>query len=183
MQAQPSRVHEVAALCKDRDPLVAMRAYDLLEKLAHDNPAWVSPVKRVFLDAPDDAGWEVRLQVVRALPLFEWTAGERARVIATLERDARHPRMFVRAWAADGLARLARVAPEVAPRLDRVLAELESSGAKSLLARARAIRRARAAPAGAVAPAGAAKGSTKSSAQRSRVGGARGKRSRSPATP
>lgn len=135
----------MAALCTDRDYLVQMRAFDLLEKLARDNPGWVAPVKRVFLAAPLDAGWEVRLQVVRALPLFEWSKTALARAIHILSRDARHPKKFVRAWAATGLAHFARLAPEARVALNRVLEELESSGVKSLLARARAIRRAGAA--------------------------------------
>lgn len=70
VRAEPDRVSDLAALAVDRDGLVAMRALDALEKLARERPEWVEPHKHVFLGAPADSErWEVRLQVVRALPL------------------------------------------------------------------------------------------------------------------
>ena len=53
VQADPSRTGEVAALCTDGDPLVQMRAFDLLEKLARDDATSVAPFQRVFLEAPE----------------------------------------------------------------------------------------------------------------------------------
>jgi hypothetical protein len=71
VRADPSRVSELAALAQDADWLVSMRAVDLLEKLAHENPDWIEPHKRLFLGAlADSEQWEIRLQIVRALPLL-----------------------------------------------------------------------------------------------------------------
>src|SRR5580765_8304520 len=73
-----SRIAKLAALTSDEDWLVSMRAIDLLEKLAHENAAWVEPHKQVFLgELADSDKWEVRLQIVRALPLFTWKPSER----------------------------------------------------------------------------------------------------------
>jgi hypothetical protein len=49
----------------------------------------------------------VQLQIVRALPLFEWTAAERRRVLRILRRNLQHRQLFVRAWALDALASFA----------------------------------------------------------------------------
>ena len=139
--AQPERVAELAALTDDADPLVAMRALDLLEKLAHVHTDWVQPHKRVFIGPLADSDrWELRLQVVRALPLLTWTARERRRVLAILTRDVEHPRTFVRAWALDGLATLAQSDASLVPTVEHHLRAFERSGRKALVARARAIR-------------------------------------------
>lgn len=65
----------------DRDAgwLVSMRAIDLLEKLAHENVAWVDPVRSVFLGhLADSESWEIRLQVVRAPAVCVERKGARA---------------------------------------------------------------------------------------------------------
>src|SRR6476619_1942883 len=73
VERDPSLVAELVALTDDSDPLVVQRAIDLLEKLAHDHPDWIAPHKRVFVGPLAESDrWEIRLQVVRALPLFTW---------------------------------------------------------------------------------------------------------------
>jgi hypothetical protein len=137
----PRRVRELAALVDDEDWLVSMRALDLLEKLAHENPAWVEPHKRVFLgDAAASDKWEILLQVMRALPLFRWTPAERRRAIRVLRRGVAFPQSFVQAWALDGLATLAGKDAALRREVTRSLAAFERSGKKSLEARARHIR-------------------------------------------
>lgn len=76
--------------------------------------------------------WEIRLQIVRALPLFEWTAAQARRVEQILRDSVSHPQTFVRAWALDSLAsfaeRRATFADEcdlrATPRLEHDLADL-----------------------------------------------------------
>lgn len=141
IRARPERTGELAALVSDPDWLVGMRALDLLEKLAHEQRAWVEPHRSVFLGpAADSDKWECRLQVVRALPLFAWEGRELARAIAILRRDAEHPQTFVRAWATDGLATFAERDPKLIPEVRRRLDELDRSGKKALATRARKIR-------------------------------------------
>src|SRR6185503_1914784 len=105
IESNPGRVSELATLTGDADWLVSMRALDLLEKFAHDHPDWVQPHKQLFIGPlADSEKWEIRLQVVRALPLLTWTPRERKRVVEILRRDLEHPQKFVRAWALDSLA-------------------------------------------------------------------------------
>jgi len=141
VRADSSRVPELVALVDDDDWLVSMRALDLLEKLAHSNSDWVAPHKRVFIGPIADSDkWEVRLQLVRALPLFDWTPAQRRRVLAILRRDIDFPQTFVRAWALDSLATLAGNDPGLRHIVRRHLAEFERSESKALQARARQIR-------------------------------------------
>jgi len=141
MMADPKRIAELASLARDEDWLVSMRALDLLEKLAHERADWVQPFKKLFLGplAHSDK-WEIRLQVVRTLPLLSWTPRERARVIEILSRDIEHPQKFVRAWALDSLATLARSDRALMPVILRAIEAAELSGSKALEVRARRIR-------------------------------------------
>ena len=108
-EADRKVVPVLAALAEDPDWLVALRALDLLEKLAHPHADWIDPFKGVFIGPGAESDrWEIRLQVVRARPLFSWTPTERRRVREILLRDVRHPRAFVWAWATDSLARMAQ---------------------------------------------------------------------------
>ena len=141
VERRPSRIEEIAALTTDEDWLVALRALDLLEKFAHDHPDWVEPYKKVFIGPlAESDSWEIRLQIVRALPLFRWTATQARRVEAILRANVTFPQTFVRAWALDSLATLSVARPRLAPVVMQYLEEFERSPSKALQARARAIR-------------------------------------------
>jgi len=137
---EPSRVAELAALTGDEEWLVRQRAADLLEKLAHSHPDWVAPHKRVFIGPlADSEQWEIRLQVVRALPLFEWPPAQRRRALEILRRDLDHPQTFVKAWALDSFATMAKGDGRLRAIVRRYLRRFEQSGSKALAARARHI--------------------------------------------
>src|SRR5215471_9106548 len=141
IQARPQLVAEVARLAGDEDWLISMRSMDLLEKLAHQNPAWIEPHKRLFIGPLAESDkWEIHLQIVRALPLFAWTPVEMRRVHEILLRDVEHPQKFVRAWALDSLATLAQKDSSLMPTVRRSLREFESSESKALAVRAKRIR-------------------------------------------
>ena len=141
LEQRPARVKELAGLTEDEDWLVAQRALDLLEKLAHEHPDWIEPHKKVFIGplAGSDK-WEIRLQIVRALPLFRWTAAESKRIEAILLENVAFPQTFVRAWALDSLATLAERRKRLMPVVLQHLEAFAQSSSKALQARARAIR-------------------------------------------
>jgi len=141
VEREPQRIAELVGLTEDDDWLVSQRALDLLEKLSHDHPDWVAPHKRVFIGplAASDK-WEIRLQVVRALPLFEWSPSERRRVRAILLENVGFPQTFVRAWALDSLGHLAARDSKLKPFVLKHVREFERSPSKALQARARHIR-------------------------------------------
>jgi len=117
-----------------------MRALDLLEKLARAHPDWVQPHRAVFLQAATSDKWLIRLQVVRALPLLDWTPSERTKVIKILREGITFPQAFVQAWSLDGLAVLATRNKRLRPFVLRTLRRFERSGRAALVARARHIR-------------------------------------------
>jgi hypothetical protein len=141
VQETPTLVKALAALTADEDWLVAQRALDLLEKVAHDHPEWIEPYKTVFIGplATSDK-WEIRLQIVRALPLFRWTAVQSKRIEQILLDNVEFPQTFVRAWALDSLATFATRRPRLAAEVKRHLRSFERSSSKALQARARNIR-------------------------------------------
>jgi hypothetical protein len=141
LERTPERIGELARIASDSDWLVSMRAMDLLEKFAHQRPDWVQPFKKLFIGPLADSDkWEVRLQIVRALPLLKWTPREQTRVIEILSRDVEHPQKFVRAWALDSLATFAEADTRLRPTVMRALEQFEESGSKALAARARQVR-------------------------------------------
>lgn len=140
-EQDPSLVAELAALTADEDWLVTQRVLDLLEKLAHDNAELIAPHKKIFIGPLAESDkWEIRLQIVRALPLFRWTPAQARRVEKILVENVTFPQTFVRAWALDGLATLAERKPRLMPVVHRHLREFERSSSKALQARARHIR-------------------------------------------
>ena len=141
IERAPARVAELADLAGDEDQLITQRALDLLEKLAHEHPDWVEPHKRLFIGPlADNDRWEIRLQIVRALPLFQWTAKDAKRVEEILLENVTFPQTFVRAWALDSLATLSVRRPRLAPIVQHHLRSFERSPSKALQARARQIR-------------------------------------------
>ena len=141
MEQDPSLVPELAALTAGENWLVTQRAVDLLEKLAHDHREWIAPHKKIFIGplASSDK-WEIRLQVVRALPLFRWTPVQARRVEEILLENVTFPQTFVRAWALDGLAKLAERRAALMPIVRKHLRDFEASPSKALQARAKHIR-------------------------------------------
>jgi len=141
VEQDPGLVADLVALTRDEDWLVVQRSVDLLEKLAHEHPDWIAPHRRVFIGPlAEQEQWEIRLQIVRALPLFRWAPSQAKRVRAILIANVDFPQTFVRAWALDGVARLAEKDASVRPLLARKLREFEQSSSKALQARARQIR-------------------------------------------
>jgi len=141
VRRDPTRVPELVELTRDGDWLITMRAMDLLEKLAHERPDWIAPHKRVFIgELANSDKWEIRLQIVRAIPLFKWTPVERDRGVEILTRDLEHPQKFVRAWALDSLATLAQADSALMAVVRRSIRKFERSGSKALASRACHVR-------------------------------------------
>jgi len=141
IEENPSRIAVLATLAHDENWLIVQRSLDLLEKLAQENSIWVEPYKELFVGALAESDkWEIRLQIVRALPLFQWTPTQTRRVEAILLENVSFPQTFVQAWALDSLATLSQRRKGLRPIVERHLREFERSARKSLQARARQIR-------------------------------------------
>ena len=141
IEKDPSRVEQLAVLTNDDDWLVSQRALDLMEKFADDHPDWIEPHKKIFIGplAQSDK-WEIRLQIVRALPMFTWSQSETLRAEQILRQNLDFPQTFVRAWALDSLATFCERNKKLAPIVRQYLQKFERSESKALQARARKIR-------------------------------------------
>lgn len=137
LRADRSRVAELVKPMDDPDWLVVMRATDLLEKLAHEHPAWVQRYRRVFIGPlADHDSWEIRLRIARALPLLRWTPDERLKVLSILRRYVTDSQIFVKAWALDSLACFAERDPGLKSLVRRLLRTFTQSDSPALRSRA-----------------------------------------------
>jgi hypothetical protein len=83
-----------------------------------------------------------RRSIAQSKQVLELVAGDprRGSELANLACDVEQPQKFVRAWALDSLATLARSRPPLMPLVASGLKRLEGSSSKALHARARHIR-------------------------------------------
>lgn len=136
--ATPDLVAEIANLLDDPDALIQMRALDLLEKIAVDNPEAVQPYVDSILSFQSPL-WEVDLQLARLLPRLTWNDQQIVCVIERLRKMVRSDQKLVRAWSLDGLATLSTSHSKLRPEVDELIADFLASPHGSLRARARAI--------------------------------------------
>ena len=137
-RAEPSRVVELVECVEGGDPLVRMRALDLMEKLARSDLGMIEPYRGEFLKEHHRSEiWEDRLCTVRALGLFEWDLGELGRVLVILRERIEDEQKFVRAWAMDSFALVALRHEELKEEAVGYVLEALGSEAKSVQARAR----------------------------------------------
>jgi hypothetical protein len=119
LRADPTRIADRVSLVEDHDGWVALRAVDLLEKLAHEPPESIQPHRTLFIGRlAQHPSWEIRLQIACAV----------------------HPQKFVKAWRVDSLSRFA--ADDASPMsvVESMLADFECSASPALRSRARRIR-------------------------------------------
>lgn len=136
----PESLADLAGLTAGDDPLIAFRAMDVIEKVAHRDPARVEPFKSVLIGTANDSPmWEMHLQIVRALPLFRWSDDEMERVLHLLRRHLHSPNTMVRVWALDSLSIFSLSAAGLRPEVAKHLAEFET-GTPAMRSRGRHIR-------------------------------------------
>jgi hypothetical protein len=123
------------------DPLVSMRALNLLERLTRQHPGRRTRYRNVLIGPlAESEDWEIRLRVVRLLPLFDWKPDELTRVHSILRQGARHRQRTVWTSALESLAAMAMKDPGLLGTVRRHLHEIASSAKGPDLVRIRAIR-------------------------------------------
>lgn len=131
----PEACGELLELTDHPDRLIAMRAYDAVEKVAQRHPEWIRPHKRKLLaPAKPDMPIEVKWHLARLWPMIDLSPAERARVVAQLWTWADDPRES-RIVRADAIAALARLDPSAL--LPSVIARWQAERIPSLQARLR----------------------------------------------
>lgn len=104
--ANPDLIDEVIEAVDYPHLLVEMRALDILEKVARKDKSLLNEKKSVFLKDYSKAElWETRLQVVRALGLFEW-GRDLQKVVNLVRKYLQDENKLVYSWASDTFALL-----------------------------------------------------------------------------
>lgn len=109
----------------EHDPLVRMRAADVVEKLTINHPEWLKPFKRKLLGpvaAIDQQ--EVRWHVAQLIPRLNLTDLQRAKAVQVLVDYLGDQSAIVRTFALQALSDLA----QQDPRLRRKVASLLQEG-------------------------------------------------------
>lgn len=106
--AEPELFAVVLAALELPDPVLRMRAADVVEKVTRQRPDWLQPYKeQVLAIAAASAQAEVLWHVAQMLPRLTFTAAERERVYALLTGFLDDRSQIVRVTALQALADLA----------------------------------------------------------------------------
>lgn len=138
LRQDPRRTMLVIPLLRDPDPVVAMRAADILEKLSRSHPASLQPFKRGLLSQLQQATQqEVQWHLAQLVPRLVLSPPERVHAFQALERYLSAASSIVRTSALQGLAELARGNARLRARARRQLLTARENGTPAMKARAR----------------------------------------------
>lgn len=127
---------------RSQDAVLRARAADAVEKITARRPEYLRPHRRALIGPlAACAQKEVRWHVAQMLPRLRWSAAERKRVLAILQTYLEDESSIVRTFAMQGLADLARQAPDLVPAVRRRLRTLSARGTPAMRARGRRLLR------------------------------------------
>jgi|WetSurMetagenome_2_1015567.scaffolds.fasta_scaffold10175_5 hypothetical protein len=123
---------------EDPDPIVRMRAADVLEKATRTHPAPLAPFKtRLLRQARSSLQHEVRWHLAQLLPRLPLTRRERALAVTTLHGYLQDRSSIVRTCALQALADLAAVDPALRPAERATIEAAMIEGTPAMRARGR----------------------------------------------
>lgn len=148
LRQEPRRIVAIVPLLRDPDPVVAMRAADVLEKFSRGYPASLQPHKRSLLSMLSDATQqEVQWHMAQLVPRLTLTAAERARAFRTLGAYLAGKSSIVRTLALQGMVDLAGTRSRMRNEARQHLLEAVRNGTPAMKARARQLLKAVSKPA------------------------------------
>jgi hypothetical protein len=125
----------------DADPVVRMRAADVVEKVTAREPAWLQPYKTVLLDeVAASEQQEVRWHLAQMLPRLEMTAGEQSRAAEILFGYLDDESKIVQTFALQALADLAEEDASLRPRVWAAVERASGEGSPAVRNRAAKLR-------------------------------------------
>lgn len=137
------RVNELVAALHSRDPLIAMRAADVCEKISRRRPQWLA-VHRAWLvqrmlSTTDPV---IRWNLIQVMPRLNHGPRSLQRLVRRLTAWFwNDPSALVRVAALTAVVELGEAVPDVAPMARELLDEARSSPSAAIRARARLIVR------------------------------------------
>jgi hypothetical protein len=138
--ARPNHFRHVFAGLSSDDPIVRMRAADVVEKVAAQRPELLQPFKKKLLAVAGSTDQqEVRWHAALMIPRLELTSKERAVAVDILFDYLRDRSSIVKTWAMQGLSDLAGKDSSLRARILPLVEELTEIGTPAMRARGRKI--------------------------------------------
>jgi hypothetical protein len=136
--ADPSLFGAVFAGLADEDPIIRMRAADVVEKVSAKHPECLASFKHTLL-GPVAAieQQEVRWHVAQMIPRLDLDAGERSLAVDILLGYTEDQSKIVKTFAMQALADLALVDDGLRARVVPTLVELTETGSPAMKSRGR----------------------------------------------
>ncbi len=129
--------HLIAGLWSD-NVLIRMRSADAAEKITRNHPEWLEPYRGELLGLLAEAEeQELRWHLAAMVPRLPLNARERQQTVAALNRYLEDRSSIVKTCALQGLADLARNAPNLRATVIETLREATRSGTAAMKARSR----------------------------------------------
>jgi hypothetical protein len=136
----PARFREVFDAMMASDPVVRMRAADVVEKVSAKRPDLLQPFARRLLD---DVGrnpqQEVQWHVAQMVPRLDLTDAQRQQAADLLMAFLTGQSRITKVAAMQGLAELALRDPELRAKIGPMLGELTKTGSAAMQARGRTL--------------------------------------------
>ena len=120
------------------DPIIRMRAADVVEKVTAERPQYLDPYKTVLIGrVAEMEQQEVRWHVAQMIPRLELGEEERRRVIGILQAYLGDKSKIVKTSAMQALADLAEQDAGLVPQVIELLEEQQQAGSPAMNARGR----------------------------------------------
>jgi hypothetical protein len=131
-------IAQLVGLLEDDDPVVRMRASDVVEKISRDRVALLNPFKPLFFELLASATQkEMRWHLALIVPRLDLTRAEVHRAAELLVAYQNDTGSIVKTLALQGLADLARRDASLKPMVADMLRLAARSGTAAMRARAR----------------------------------------------
>jgi hypothetical protein len=138
--AHPGHFRHVFAGLSSDDPIVRMRAADVIEKVTTKRPELLQPFRKKLLEVAGSTDQqEVRWHAALMIPRLELTPKERAVGVDILFDYLRDRSSIVKTFAMQGLAELANKDSSLRAKILPLLEELTEIGTPAMRARGRKI--------------------------------------------
>ncbi len=142
VERHPNRAEELWEAISFPDPLVHMRAVDVLEKVSVTRPEVLCGHEREVLEHLSASALpEVRWHVGLLVPRLQLDARQLTTAVAVLNRLLADPSRIVQANALEGVVRLAETRVELGEWADAIIAAASQSPHASVRARTRRLAR------------------------------------------
>jgi hypothetical protein len=138
VQRYPKHTRHLVKLLWNRDPGIAMRAADALEKLTRDQPNLLEPHKAPLLGLlAETTQQEIRWHLAVIVPRLRLTGPECRRIVQVLQTYLEDRSSIVKTFAMQGLADLTLQRSDLRPAIIELIRPLTRDGTPAMRARGR----------------------------------------------